>query len=188
MCKKQADTNITMDSRRDIYVMLQPGSGQVSMLKDHFVSRCSRIVLCHQLWTLGLFAFDEGVLANKSSCGNVVFHEHGHTSSYTAFHFKFGVSRAGGAYISKVGTLSVPALQVPHRIPIPILTDVALHVMQERAQPLDLVVGVPNQQGALASLVDEPSTARRLGSGADAPVSSPCFVLVDLPSPMSVVA
>jgi hypothetical protein len=79
-----------------------------------------------------------------------MFHEHGHTSAYTAFYFKLEVSRAGGAHIPKVGTGIVPALQVPHRLPISILTTVALHVMQERAQPLDLIVGVPNQQGALA--------------------------------------
>jgi hypothetical protein len=104
----------------------------------------------HQLWTLGLFAFDEGGLAHQTSCSRVVFHEHGLTSAYAAFHFKPRVSSAGVADIPKVGTLSVPALQVPYRLPIPILTDVALNVVQERAQPLDLVVGVPNQQGALA--------------------------------------
>jgi hypothetical protein len=151
MREKQANSNITMDPGRDTYLMLQPGLGQVSMLNEHFDSRCSRIVpLVTSSGHSGKFAFDEGGLAHQSSCSNVVFHEHGHTSAYTAFHFKLGVSRAGGAYIPKVGTRSVLALQVPYRVTIPILTDVALHVMQERAQPLDLIVGVPNQQGALA--------------------------------------
>jgi hypothetical protein len=37
-------------------------------------------------------------------------------------------------------------------------------------------------------LLDEPSTARRLGAGADAPASSPCFLTADLPSPAIEVA
>jgi hypothetical protein len=130
--------------------MLQRGSGHVSMLKDHFDSKCSRIVpLVTSSGHLGCLHSMRAVLRINPVAVMLCLMNTA-TPLHTASHFKLGVSKAGGAYIPKVGTHNVLALQVPHKLPIPILTDVALHVMQKRAQPLDLIVGVPKQQGALA--------------------------------------
>jgi hypothetical protein len=167
--ENQADSEISGEGR-DTDLSKQPGLGQVSMLKEHFVSRCSRIVpLVTSSGHSGCSHSMRAVLRIKQVAVGSCF-----TSAYTAFHFKPRVSSAGVADIPKVGTLSVPALQVPHRLPIPILTDVALDVVQERAQPLDLVVGVPNQQGAIA---DRAPHGPSLGSRSRRPrlISVLCF-------------